>query len=150
MSKNNKYIFKYNQDDELYNYVELNKSEKILSYFKIENNTLTRFDRQTDVKQLITFKQKVELRQKFMGGESFITVFDVKNDECIQYKMSEIEKQITLVKNNITVSDFGKFVVKKWKHNLSSEEKALKPFCVTVSHDSLYEKYWSNIQLKLP
>lgn len=111
----NKYIFKYNQQNELYNYVELNRSDKVLSYFKIENRTLIRFDKATNTKHLIKFKSKIKLKQKFMSGESFIAVFDSETDECIQYKMPDKEKQITLIKNNVSVSDFGKFVVEKWK-----------------------------------
>lgn len=115
MSKNNKYVFKYNQNGELYNYIELNKVDKIISYFKISDKILVRFDRYTDIKQLIKFKSKIKLKQKFMSGESFVTVFDAETNECIQYKMPEQEKQITLIKNNISVSDFGKFVVERWK-----------------------------------
>ncbi len=150
MAPNNKYIFKYNKNDELYNYVELNKVDKIISYFKIENKKLTRFDKTTDIKQLIVFKSDVELKQKFILGESFITVFDVKTDECIQHKMSQIETQITLIKNNVSVSDFGKFVVKKWKatqekKNELSKFKTLPPVNYKISHDMWYEKYWSQI-----
>lgn len=115
MAINNKYIFKYNQDGELYNYVELNKTDKVLSYFKIEGKTLIRFDKTTDTKQLITFKPKIKLKQKFMSGESFITVFSAEDNSCVQHKMPDKEKQITLIKDNISVSDFGKFVVERWK-----------------------------------
>jgi hypothetical protein len=124
---NNKYIFKYNQEGELYNYIELNKVDKIISYFKIEDSTLIRFDKNSDTKQLIKFKNKVKLKQKFMAGESFITVFDAETDDCVQYNMPKKEKQITLVKNNVSVSDFGKFVVERWKKlKLKYDEKQTK------------------------
>jgi hypothetical protein len=116
MSKNNnKYILKYNQEGDLYNYVELNRANKVISYFKIEDKNLIRFDRGSQTKQLIKFKQNVKLKQKFIAGESFVTVFDSKTEECVQYKMPDRDKQITLVKNNVLLSDFGKFVVEKWK-----------------------------------
>lgn len=119
---NNKYIFKYNQEGELYNYVELNNSNKIISYFKVEDKKLIRFDKFSDTKQLIKFKNRIKLKQKFMAGESFITVFDAETDDCVQYNMPEKEKQITLVKNNISVSDFGKFVVERWKEMKKKDE----------------------------
>lgn len=116
MPKNNsKYIFKYNQEDELYNYVELNSSNKVISYFNIENNSLIRYDKKNDTKQLIKFKQPIKLKQKFMLGESFITVFSSKTDECIQYNMPVKEREIVLVKDNVSLSDFGRFVVNHWK-----------------------------------
>lgn len=116
MNANNNYIFKYNKSDELYNYIELNKLDKITSYFKLEDNKLIRFDKNSDTKQLIKFKNKVRIKQKFMAGESFITIFDTNKDECVQYNMPEKEKCITLIKNNISISDFGKFVVERWKN----------------------------------
>jgi len=109
----NKYIFKYDKDGHLYNYVELNKVDKVISYFKLEHNRLIRFDKNTQTKQSITFKSNVKLKQKFMAGESFISVFDL--NETVQYGMPEKEKEIILVKNNVKTSDFGKFVVKKWE-----------------------------------
>lgn len=124
--KDIKYIFKYNQDDELYNYVELNYN-KISSYFKVEKNILIRFDRRNRTKQLIKFKNDVKLKQKFMSGESFITVFDKNTDETVQYDMPVKEREILLINNNVSLSDFGKFVIKKWKElkgeNITQEEK---------------------------
>lgn len=110
-----KYILKYNQENELYNYIELNKAGKVISYFKIKDKTLIRFDRMTDIKQLIKFKSKVKLKHNFISGESFVSVFDSETNNCVQYKFADNEKRITLVKNNILVSDFGKFVVERWK-----------------------------------
>ena len=114
-NNSNKYVFKYNQNNELYNYVELNKSNKVISYFKINGKTLTRFDKHSDTKQLIRFKSKVKLKQKFMSGESFVTVYDSETEEYVQHKMPNKEKQITLIHNNVSVSDFGKFVIERWK-----------------------------------
>lgn len=134
MSKNNnKYIFKYNQQNELYNYIELNRAGKILSYFKIEGRTLIRFDRTTDTKHLITFKSNIKLKQKFLSGESFVTVYDTDTEECVQHKMPVKEKEITLVKNNISVSDFGKFVVERWKHI----QKNIKEILPNVAEEQL-------------
>jgi len=110
-----KYVFKYNKEGQLYNYVELNKMDKIISYFNLKNNKLIRFDKSTQTKQLITFKSNVKLKQKFMAGESFISVFDLSEDENVQYSMPEKEKEITLIKDNVRISDFGKFVVERWK-----------------------------------
>ncbi len=125
MSKNNsKYIFKYNKEDELYNYVELNTNNKVISYFMIENSTLIRYDKKSDTKNLIKFKHPIKLKQKFMLGESFITVFSSKTDECIQYNMPDKEREIVLVKNNVSLSDFGRFVVNHWKKNNKIEIKS--------------------------
>lgn len=116
MSKSkSKYIFKYNKEGQLYNYVELNKMDKILSYFNLKDNQLIRFDRSNQTKQLITFKSNVKLKQKFMAGESFISVFDLNENENVQYSMPTKEREITLVKDNVKISDFGKFVVERWK-----------------------------------
>ena len=112
---NNKFIFKYNQEDELYNYVELNSSNKVLSYFKVEDNKLIRYDKKTKTKAMIKFKSKIKLKQKFFSNVSFISVFSSEEDKCIQYDLVEKEQEITLVDNNISISDYGKFIVKKWK-----------------------------------
>jgi hypothetical protein len=109
------YIFKYNKEGHLYNYIELSSIEKIISYFNLKDNKLIRFDRNSQIKQLITFKSNVKLKQKFMAGESFISVFNLNDNENVQYNMPEKEKEITLVKDNIKISDFGKFIVEKWK-----------------------------------
>jgi hypothetical protein len=116
MAKNkNKYVFKYDQNGELYNYVELNKLDKIVSYFKLEGKKLIRFDRSSDKKQLVVFKNPVRIKQKFMDGESFVSIFDAEKDECVQHTMPEKEKCITLIKDNVCVSNYGKFVIEKWK-----------------------------------
>lgn len=112
---NNKYILKYNQKGELYHYVELNKNNKMLYYIKIEDKKLIRFDKYTHTKQLMKFKTEVKLKQKFISDESFVSVFDIHTNECVQHNISEIEKKITLIKNNVYMSDFGKYVVEKWK-----------------------------------
>jgi hypothetical protein len=102
-------------------------NNKISSYFKVEKNTLIRFDRRNRTKQLIKFKNDVKLKQKFMSGESFITVFDKNTDETVQYDMPVKEREILLINNNVSLSDFGKFVIKKWKElkgeNITQEEK---------------------------
>jgi hypothetical protein len=135
MAKNsNKYIFKYNKNNELYNYIELNKADKVLSYFKIEDKTLIRFDRKSDIKQLIQFNSKIKLKQKFISGESFITVFDSDTDECVQYNMPSKEKQIVLVNNNISVSDFGKFVVKRWKQIMGESIETNENLTINTSN----------------
>ena len=126
MSKN-KHIFKHNQNDELYNYIELNRAGKILSYFKIEGRTLIRFDKSTNTKHLITFKSNVKLKQKFLSGESFVTVYDTDTEECVQYKMPAKEKEITLINNNISISDYGKFVVERWKKIKNIKEITSEP-----------------------
>lgn len=113
--KYNKYVFKYNQDDELYNYVELNSSDKVESYFKVEGRTVIRFDKRSKTKQLITFKKDIHLKQKFQANESFLTVYDAENDKCIQYDTPEMEKNIKIVKDNICISDYGKYIVEKWR-----------------------------------
>ena len=149
---NNKYIFKYNQQNELYNYIELNKADKVISYFIIKDKTLIRFDRTTDTKQLITFKSKIKLKQKFMSGESFVTVFDSNTDECVQYNMPDKEKQITLIKNNISVSDFGKFVVERWKTIKKDIKESIPEFekTLTISNAPLFDlKIAPNIQYYL-
>lgn len=115
MSKNNsKYIFKYNKEGELYNYVELDEKEKVISYFKVDYNVLTRFDKTTNTKQLITFKNKVKLKQKFMVGESFITVFDADNF-ALQYKIPDKEKEIVLINNEVSKINFSNLVIKNWQ-----------------------------------
>lgn len=122
MAKNkSKYIFKYDKEGQLYNYIELNKMDKVISYFNLKNNKLIRFDKNTQTKQLITFKSNVKLKQKFMAGESFISVFNLNENENVQYSMPEKEKEITLIKNNVRISDFGKFVVERWK-NINKDE----------------------------
>ena len=122
---NNKYIFKFNQDDELYNYVELN-SDKVISYFKVEENKLIRFDKRNHTKHFIKFKNDVKLKQKFISGESFITVLDKTSNEVVQYNMPEKEREIILIKNNVSISDFGKFVIKKWNELKGDENKINK------------------------
>jgi len=122
MNPNNTYIFKYNQKGELYNYIELNRLNKILSFFKLEEKKLIRFDRISNTKQLIVFKNSIRFKQRFMAGESFISVFDKNKDESLQYNMPEKEKCITLIKNNVSISDFGKYVVEKWKKILENSE----------------------------
>jgi len=121
LASKSKYIFKYNKDNSLYNYVELNKVDKVISYFKIEDKTLVRYDRSTDTKQLIKFKKPVRLEQKFMANESFITVFDVQSNQSVQHNMPEYERRITLVKNNVSLSDFGKYVIERWKQITNKE-----------------------------
>lgn len=121
MSKNNsKYIFKYNKEGELYNYVELNHKENVISYFKVDYNTLVRFDKTTNTKQFIKFKNKVKLKQKFMVGESFITVFDAENFTS-QYSMPEKEKEIVLINNEVSKINFSNLIIKNWKKILQKK-----------------------------
>jgi len=126
MATKNKYIFKYNQEGKLYNYVELNRVGKVASYFKLEGRKLIRFDRGSDIKQVIVFKTDVILKQKFLSGERFITVFDAETEDCVQHKLPAFDKRITLVKNNLTLSDFGKFVVERWRLLNKKKAQALK------------------------
>ena len=115
MSKNNsKYIFKYNKEGELYNYIELNHKDNVISYFKVDYNTLMRFDKTTNTKQLIKFKNKVKLKQKFMVGESFITVFDAENYN-LQYQIPDKEKEIVLINNEVSKINFSNLVIKNWR-----------------------------------
>lgn len=137
--KKNKYIFKYDQNGELYNYVELNKIDKIVSYFKLEGKKLIRFDKSSDTKQLIIFKNPVRIKQKFMAGESFLSIFDTEKDECVQHSMPKKEKCITLIKNNISVSDFGKYVVERWKSISKKETQTIdKDNTIKTVSDILY------------
>ncbi len=120
LKNNSKYIFKYNKEGDLYNYVELNEKEKVISYFKVDYNVLTRFDKTTNTKQLITFKNKVKLKQKFMVGESFITVFDADNF-ALQYNIPEKEKEIVLINNEVSKINFSNLVIKNWKKILQKK-----------------------------
>ena len=120
LKNNSKYIFKYNKEGDLYNYVELNEKEKVISYFKVDYNVLTRFDKTTNTKQLITFKNKVKLKQKFMVGDSFITVFDADNF-ALQYNKPEKEKEIVLINNEVSKINFSNLVIKNKKKILQKK-----------------------------
>jgi hypothetical protein len=141
MSNKNKYILKYGQNNELYNYIELNKGNKVISYFKLKNdNKLIRYDRHSNKKELIKFKNNVKLKQKFMAGESFISVFDVKKDECLQYNMPEKEKSITLIGDNITSSNYGEYVVNFWER-IQNKSKNLKEKNIIKTSNNIINKF---------
>ena len=73
-----------------------------------------RFDKTTNTKQLIKFKNKVKLKQKFMVGESFITVFDAENYN-LQYQIPDKEKEIVLINNEVSKINFSNLVIKNWR-----------------------------------
>lgn len=126
MSIHNKHIFKHDKKGDLIYYAELNVFNKIISCFKIKGRTLIRFDKHTNTKQLIKFKSKIKLQQIFIAGESFVSVYDSKTNECVQYETSHKEKQIILVKNEVYSSNFGLFVIERWK---KLQEKSKNTSC---------------------
>ncbi len=82
-----KYIFKYDEKGDLYNYVELDSDSTVSSYYYLTANTLTRYDKNLSEKHKIKYKkgQDVILKHRFDSGESWITI-------CT--RPVEIEKEI--------------------------------------------------------
>jgi len=117
------YILKFDKNDRLYNYIELNRYDKVVSFLKLEENKLIRFDRNTQTKQMIQYKMDVELKQKIMAGQSFVSVFAKNSNNVIQYDFPEMDWQITLINNLVSTSTFGKFVVERYKYIKSKENK---------------------------
>jgi hypothetical protein len=117
------YILKFDKNDKLYNYIELNRYDKVISFLKLEGNKLIRFDRNTQTKQMIQYKIDVELKQKIMNGDSFVSVFAKNSNNAIQYDFPEMNWQITLINNLVSTSSFGKFVVERYKYIKSKENK---------------------------
>ena len=91
-----KYIFRYNENADLYNYVELDKKEKVSSYVFLSANTLVRYDKNLKQKQKINYERNQDtiLMHRFEAGESWVTV-------CL--RPAEIEEEIeTSYKGNAT------------------------------------------------
>lgn len=110
-----RYILKYNEDGQLYNYVELNNVDSVMAYMKLDGQKVIKYDRVNDTKQLVYYKNPVEMRQRFNDGQSFVTIYDRTKNVAVQYDYPAMEKQITLIHNHISTSDFGKFVIARYK-----------------------------------
>lgn len=68
------YVLKYNDQDDLYCYIEKNDKGKILSYYSLVNNRLVRYDSEQDHRSFVEFIEPCRMSQRFSDGESWITV----------------------------------------------------------------------------
>lgn len=71
-----KYIFKYNESGDLYNYVEINDDKQVLSYYFLTANTLVRYDKQNNTKSFTKYNadEEVVMLQRFEANESWVTI----------------------------------------------------------------------------
>jgi hypothetical protein len=116
MANSNRYILKYDQENRLYNYVELSKYDVVLSYIKLEDKTMIRYDRPNNTKQMVEYKNNIELKQRFSAGSSFVSVYDSTTNSSVQYNFPEMTKQITLINNLVSTSNFGQFVLERYNY----------------------------------
>ena len=97
-----KYVMKYDKQDNLYCYIERNKKGRILSYFNLTNNRLIRYDAQSKYKYLIDYNETCRLVQRFMESESWVTVLrnssSLYNQKSLYVGMLPNKKQEICVK----------------------------------------------------
>jgi len=102
MKNNIKYTFEHSENGDLNLCVEKDKNGKTLSFYKLFDSSLIRFDGYTQEVTYTKFKEECIMTQRFESGESWINITD-KNYNVIQYDISKKEKELK-VKNNHIIS----------------------------------------------
>lgn len=80
------FIFKYDKEGNLYNYIELGRKEEMLCFCSFKNNVLIRYMKDENYKSLTKFKENCKMVHRFEAGESWVSILKI-NDGT-----SEIEK----------------------------------------------------------
>lgn len=111
------YIFKYDKQNNLYNYVEHDQANNVYCYyhFNSKNNTLIRYDKQNQLRIFMQYEEPCKLVHRFEAGESWIRAVSLNStpDKLIFPKM---KKQFALNNENHVVRfSVNPYLLEQWK-----------------------------------
>ena len=101
MKKEKEYIIKHNEGGQMHLFVEKTNYGKTLSYYKLEDNSLIRYDGKTKECTFTKFKDECIMVHRFDAGESWVNITD-QNYNTIQYDLTKKVKEVKVKNKNIT------------------------------------------------
>ncbi len=102
--KNRNYVFKYDIHNNLYNYLEKERTGKVSAYYSYnyKNDTLLRYDSNNKLRIFNQFDSPCKLTHRFEAGESWIRV--VTRESNIQnLNLPKIKKHFAINSENQVV-----------------------------------------------
>ena len=111
------YIFKYDKQHNLYNYVEHDQSNNVLSYYNMnnKNNSLTRYDRVNQLRVLIQYEEPCKLVHRFEAGESWVRAVSLTSTST-NLIFPKMKKQFAINnENQIVRFSVNPYLLEQWR-----------------------------------
>lgn len=115
--KTTNYVFKYDKNKNLYNYIEKDSKSNLNSYyaFNYKTNSLVKYDSVNKLRVFNQFEFECKLTHKFEGGESWVRPVLV-SDDSYSLTYPKIKKQFALnSENQIVRFSIQHQLLEQWK-----------------------------------
>ena len=98
------FVFKYDKNNNLTNYIERNQKNQIISYysFNYKNNSMLKYDQVNKLRIFNQFEFPCKLVHRFEAGESWIRAVSLDDNE-FSLTYPKIKKQFALNNENQVV-----------------------------------------------